>query len=143
MTAPTPKETKNPFAVAANKIPVLLFPFDQLERDRVEAAIVELNLDSDKLPKLVSEIKTAKLNSNHVVFTAVCVPTKVGLQRRPENFRLVISPGVDCGKFQIRRSEDELGSDVNVADLVDEIQKHVRPFVAKLSADMTLKLGLV
>lgn len=147
MPDPLPKNTdtkKNLFAAPADKVAILLFPFDANERAQIENMLAERSdVDQAKLPRLVTEIPTGKINSNHVIFSVVRVPTKLGFAKQPAEFKLVVSPALDCANFMVKRTGEDFGADIDVGSLVDEIQKHVRPFVAKLSDDKTLKIGAV
>ena len=147
MPAPTPtKDTKPEFKVPAGKTAILLLPVDAKEREHVEDQLSELGLSPEDLPKIATDnqIKMNKLTSQHVIFTAVCVVTSLGFKKLPSKRRLKLSPPIDCSRFtNLNSNEDEYASQVYHPGLIDEIQKHVHPFVARASKDKILKVETV
>lgn len=138
----TPAEVKktSPFKTPEGKTPVLLLPSDSYTRNLVEDTLLEQGYTIDDLPKIARdyELRSRKLTTKHVVFTAVCVSTAVGLKKRPEKYKLVISPPIDCAKFA-NDDDDELG-EVNASSLVDALQKHVLPNVVHLSEEGSVRI---
>jgi hypothetical protein len=132
---------KNPFKVAEGKASILLLPTESYERSLVEDALLEQGYKIDDLPKVAKdyEIRTHKLASKHVIFTAVCVATAIGLKKRPEKYKLVISPPIDCAKYANSSEDDEFG-EVDSAALVDALQKHVVPMVIKLNQEGCVRI---
>lgn len=132
----------NPFKVPEGKISILLLPTEKGSREMVEDMFIEQGFTIDDLPKIArdNEIKVPKLASKHVIFTAVGVATAVGFKKRPEKFKLVISPPLDCAKFSsAAEDEDEFG-EISTPELAQAIQKYISPNVVKISSDNTLRI---
>lgn len=126
---------KHSFKIPEGKTAVLLLPTESYERGLVEDEFLKQGYSIDDLPKIARdyELRTHKLSSKHVIFTAVCVATAVGFKKRPDKYKLVISPPIDCAKYA-NVSEDEFG-EINGSALVDAIQKHVMPLVVKINPE--------
>lgn len=139
--AATTVETKKfQFKTPEGKTSVLLLPTEAYERGLVEDELLKQGYTIDDLPKLARdyEIRSHKLTTKHIIYTAVCVATALGLKKRPEKYRLVISPPIDCAKYA-NASEDEFG-EVNSAALVDAIQKHILPLVVKINSEGWIRI---
>lgn len=140
VTAPEPK--KNPFKTPEGKTAVLLLPSDSYGRNLVEDSLLEQGYTIDDLPKIArdNEIRSRKLTGKHVIFTAVCIATAIGLKKRPEKYKLTISPPIDCAKFANSADEEDEFGEINAPSLVDALQKHVLPNVVKLSEEGSIRI---
>jgi hypothetical protein len=138
-----PKKT-NPFKVPEGKSSILLLPTESYERNLVEDMLLEKGFTIDDLPKIARdyEVRTRKLFTKHVIFTAVCVSRATGLKKRKEKYELVISPPIDCAKYANSSDDDEFG-EVNAAALVDAVQKYVAPHVVKLNQEGCIRIMAV
>ena len=141
VTAPV-EVKKNLFKVADGKTAILLLPSDSYTRGLVEDELLERGYTIDDLPKVARdyEIRSRKLATKHVIFTAIMQSTAVGLKKRPEKYKLVVSPAIDCAKYANSvDAEDEFG-EINAPALVDVIQQYVRPHVVKLSDEGAIRI---
>lgn len=138
VTTTPPKTT---FKTPEGKTAFLLLPSDSYQRGLVEDMLLEQGYTIDDLPKIArdNEIRARKLTTKHVLYVAVCIATAIGLRKRPEKHKLIITPPIDCAKYANADEDDEFG-EINAPALVDAIQKYIVPLVVKLSDQGSIRI---
>ncbi len=138
-TPAAPKAAKVPFrSPKPGEVAFLLMPTDENEYQKVLKELADLGID-DQLPKLRKEIALSKLSKNHIVYTAVCVTTKMNMfDKQAVEWKLKISPAISAGDYLDNSDEDD--ETMNAGPFVDELCKHVRPMRVSISNDKSIKL---